>query len=86
MAVQIDLRKPGAIWADFYDGLVSEQRRKETGVALETVKAALIKRGRHGLAQKRNRADVIRDLLDFGKGRKLEGTSIREMIKEGRQL
>jgi antitoxin (DNA-binding transcriptional repressor) of toxin-antitoxin stability system len=36
--------------------------------------------------QKRNRADVIRDLLDFSKGRKLEGTSIREMIDEGRRF
>jgi len=86
VAVQIDLRKHGALWEDFYDGLVSEQRRKETGVSLETVKADQIKRGRHGLAQERNRANVIRDLLDFGKGRKLEGASIREMIKEGRQL
>jgi len=46
VAVQIDLRKRGALWEDFYDGLVSEQRRKETGVPLETVKADLIKRGR----------------------------------------
>lgn len=36
--------------------------------------------------QKRNRAEVIRDLLDFGKGRKLEGMSIREMIEEGRRV
>jgi antitoxin (DNA-binding transcriptional repressor) of toxin-antitoxin stability system len=36
--------------------------------------------------QKRNRADVIRDLLDFSKGRKLEGMSIREMIDEGRRF
>jgi hypothetical protein len=46
VAVQIDLRKHGALWEDFYDGLVSEQRRKEKGVPLETVKADLIKRGR----------------------------------------
>ena len=25
MAVQIDLRKHGALWEDFYDGLVSER-------------------------------------------------------------
>ena len=36
--------------------------------------------------QKRNRTDVIRDLLDFSKGRKLEGMSIREMIDEGRRF
>jgi hypothetical protein len=46
VAVQIDLRKYGALWQDFYDGLISEQRRKEKGVPLETVKADLIKRGR----------------------------------------
>lgn len=46
VAVQIDLRKHKAVWEDFYDGLVSEQRRKEKGVPLETVKADLIKRGR----------------------------------------
>jgi hypothetical protein len=31
---------------DFYDGFVSERRRKEKGVPFETVKADLIKRGR----------------------------------------
>jgi hypothetical protein len=46
VAVQIDLRKHGVLWEDFYDGLVSERRRKEKGVSLETVKADLIKRGR----------------------------------------
>jgi hypothetical protein len=46
VAVQIDLRKYGAIWEDFYDGLVSEQRRKEKGIPLETVKADLIRRRR----------------------------------------
>jgi hypothetical protein len=46
VAVQIDLRKHGALWQDFYDGMVSERRRKEKGVPLETVKAVLIKRGR----------------------------------------
>lgn len=46
VAVQIDLRKYGALWQDFYDGLVSERRRKEKGVPLATVKADLIKRGR----------------------------------------
>jgi hypothetical protein len=46
VAVQIDLRKHGALWEDFYDGLVSERRRKEKGVPFETVKADLIKRGR----------------------------------------
>ena len=46
VAVQIDLRKHGALWQDFYDGLVSEQRRKERGVPFEAVKADLTRRGR----------------------------------------
>jgi hypothetical protein len=46
VAVQIDLRKHRALWDDFYDGLVSEQRRKEKGVPFEDIKADLIKRGR----------------------------------------
>ena len=46
VAVQIDLRKHGAIWEDFYEGMVSERRRKEKGVPFETVKGDLTKRGR----------------------------------------
>jgi hypothetical protein len=46
VAVQINLRKHGAIWEDFYDGLISEKRRKEKGIPLETVKRDLVKRGR----------------------------------------
>jgi hypothetical protein len=44
VAVQIDLRKYGAIWEDFWDGLVSESRRKEKGIPFERVKADLVKR------------------------------------------
>jgi hypothetical protein len=46
VAVQIDLRKHGPLWEDFYDGLVSEKRRKEKGISFQTVKNSLIKRGR----------------------------------------
>jgi hypothetical protein len=46
VAVQIDLKKYGAIWEDFWDGLVSESRRKKKGIPLERIKADLIKRGR----------------------------------------
>jgi hypothetical protein len=46
VAVQIDLRKHGVLWEDFYNDLVSERRRKEKGVSLETVKADLTKRRR----------------------------------------
>jgi hypothetical protein len=38
--------KHGARLQDFWDGLVSESRRKEPGIPLEKVKADLVKRGR----------------------------------------
>ena len=45
-AVIIDLKKYGALWEDFWDGMVSESRRKEKSIPWEKVKADLIKRGR----------------------------------------
>ena len=38
VAVQIDLRKHGALWEDFYDGVVSERRRREKGGPIRPVK------------------------------------------------
>jgi hypothetical protein len=46
VAVQINLKRYGAMLEDFWDGLISESRRKEKGIPLERVKADLIKRGR----------------------------------------
>lgn len=46
VAVQIDLKKHRAIWEDFWDGLVSESRRKEKGTPLEKIKADLVQQGR----------------------------------------
>ena len=46
LAVQIDLKQCGAVLEDFWDGLISESRRKEKGVPLEKIKANLVKRGR----------------------------------------
>jgi hypothetical protein len=46
VAVQINLKRYGAMLEDFWDGLISESRRKEKGIPLEKVKADLIKRGR----------------------------------------
>jgi len=43
VAVQIDLRKHGAFWEDFYNGLVSEQRRKEKSVSLPRVNKRVLK-------------------------------------------
>jgi hypothetical protein len=45
-AVVIDLKKHSAVWEDFWDGLVSEARRREKGNSLEKVKRDLLKRGR----------------------------------------
>ncbi len=39
VAVQIDLDRYGAVLEDFWDGLVSESRRKEKGVPLDKIKA-----------------------------------------------
>jgi len=46
LAVQIDLKRYGAVLEDFWDGLISESRRKEKGVPIERIKADLVKRGR----------------------------------------
>ena len=46
VAVLIDLKRHGARLQDFWDGLISESRRKETGISLGKVKADLAKRGR----------------------------------------
>ena len=46
VAVQIDLKKYGALLEDFWDGLISESRRHEKGIPLARVKADLVKRGR----------------------------------------
>lgn len=46
VAVQIDLKKHGAALEDFWDGLISESRRKEKGIPLEKIKADRVKRGR----------------------------------------
>ena len=46
VAVQIDLKKYGAIWEDFWDGLVSESRRKEKGIPYEEYRANRLKRSR----------------------------------------
>ena len=46
VAVQIDLKKYGALLEDFWDGLVSQSRRHEKGIPLEKIKADLIRSGR----------------------------------------
>jgi hypothetical protein len=44
VGVLIDLKKHGAIWEDFRDGLVSESRRKEKDVSYEQYRANRLKR------------------------------------------
>ena len=46
VAVQIHLKRYGAVLEDFWDGLISESRRNEKGIPLEKIKADLVKRGR----------------------------------------
>jgi hypothetical protein len=46
VAVQIDLKKHGAIWEDFWDGLVAESRRKEKAIPYEQYRASRLKRNR----------------------------------------
>jgi hypothetical protein len=46
VAVLIDLKKHGSRLQDFWDGQISESRRKEPGIPLEKIKADLVKRGR----------------------------------------
>jgi hypothetical protein len=46
IAVQIDLRKHGALWEDIQDILVSRSRGHEKGIPLDKVKADLIKQGK----------------------------------------
>jgi predicted phage tail protein len=44
VAVQIDLRKHGAAWEDFWDGLVAESRRKEKTTFYASYRAKRLKR------------------------------------------
>jgi len=46
VAVQINLKKHGAVLEDFWDGRISESRRKEKGIPFAKIKADLMKRGR----------------------------------------
>jgi hypothetical protein len=46
VGVLIDLKKHGATWEDFWDGLVSESRRKEKGIPYEQYRATRLRRTR----------------------------------------
>ncbi len=46
VAIQIDLKKYGALLEDFWDGLISESRRKEKGIPYEQYRANRLKRSR----------------------------------------
>jgi hypothetical protein len=43
VAVQINLKKYGAALEDFWDGLISESRRKEKGIPYEEYRAKRLK-------------------------------------------
>lgn len=44
VAVQIDLRKHGDLWEDFYDRLLAARRKNEPRVALGAVRRRLARR------------------------------------------
>ena len=46
VAVQIDLRKYGELWEDFYDSLLAQVRQDEPRESLEDVKQRLLKQGK----------------------------------------
>jgi hypothetical protein len=46
VAVQIDLKKLGNLWEDFYDNLIAKQRIDEPRESLDSVKAILRKKGK----------------------------------------
>jgi hypothetical protein len=46
-AVLIDLKKHREVWEDFWDGLVSESRRKEKSIPYQEYRANRAKRGHH---------------------------------------
>ena len=46
VAVEIDLRKHRTLWEDFWDGLVSEARRKEKSIPYQQYRAKRLKRRR----------------------------------------
>jgi len=45
-AVQIDLKKYGELWEDFYDTLIAQARADEPRESLEEVKQKLIAQGK----------------------------------------
>jgi len=46
IAVQIDLKKYGDLWEDFYDCLIADQRKDEETIPWEDVKKALKQDGK----------------------------------------
>lgn len=51
VAVQIDLKKHGALWEDFWDGLISESRRKEKGIPYGQAREEILQRRRRNKAK-----------------------------------
>jgi hypothetical protein len=46
VAVQIDLKKYGDLWEDFYDNLIAELRKDEEKISIEDVISDLKKEGK----------------------------------------
>ena len=45
-AVQIDLKKHGALWEDFYDAMIAREREKGPRESLATVRKKLVRAGK----------------------------------------
>ncbi len=48
IAVQIDLKKYGALWEDIWDGVVSESRRKEKSIPYAECRTKRLKQRQQG--------------------------------------
>jgi hypothetical protein len=83
-AVLIDLKKHGAVWEDFWDGLVAESRRKGKGIPYEEYRVRRLKdHRRRGSILPRNkiRCAASRIRVPLG-GRKSEQKSGRDESKK----
>ncbi len=51
IAVQIDLKKYGELWEDFFDSVIARKRANEPRESLASVKKRLIKQGKLNASQ-----------------------------------
>ena len=89
-AVQIDLRKHGALWEDFHDVLVADSRKNEPRVPFEEVKERLRMRNLRARKRKartsktraRFRQKVDQGLKELDAGKGIPHNVVRERLKK----